>query len=128
MLKALGVRRDVDLVQDRDDPAGPRSQSMGRQPYRRRRIDQPDHQFGLAGPRQCPAHALGLHRAFGLAQARSVCEDHRQPAEIEVHLDHVARGAGLFAHDRNIALGQRIQQTRLARIGRPGDDDSHAVA
>ena len=43
-------------------------------------------------------------------------------------LDHVARGAGLLRHDRNVALGERVHQARLAGIGRPGDDDAHAVA
>ena len=35
---------------------------------------------------------------------------------------------GLLRHDRHVALGERIQQGRLAGIGRAGDDDAEAVA
>ena len=45
-----------------------------------------------------------------------------------MHLDDVARGARLLRHDGHVALGERIQQRRLAGIGRSGDDDAEAVA
>ena len=49
-------------------------------------------------------------------------------AEVEMHLDHIARGARLLRDDRHVALGERIQQRRLAGVGRSGDDDAEAVA
>ncbi len=74
---------------------------------------------GSPRPRPCPRASR--------RPAVSV-EDHRHAAEIEMHLDDVARGARLLRHDRHVALGQRIQQARLAGIGRTGDDDAEAVA
>ena len=45
-----------------------------------------------------------------------------------MNLDDVARGAGLLRHDRHVALGERVQQARLAGIGRTGDHDPQPVA
>ena len=45
-----------------------------------------------------------------------------------MHLDDVARGARLLRDDRHVAPGERVEQARLAGIGRAGDDDAEAVA
>src|ERR1700722_15746679 len=52
------------------------------------------------------------------AQAGGVGQHHRVAAEIERHLDHVARGAGAGGGDRHLAPRQRVHQTRFAGIGR----------
>ena len=45
-----------------------------------------------------------------------------------MHLDHVARGPRLLRNDGHVALGEGVQETRLAGIGRTGDHDVEAVA
>ena len=45
-----------------------------------------------------------------------------------MHLDHVARGAGIRRDDRRFAPRDAIEQRRLAGIGRPGDRHHQAVA
>ena len=45
-----------------------------------------------------------------------------------MHLDDVARGAGIGRHDRRLAPRQPIEQGRFAGIGRPGNGDHEAVA
>ena len=43
-------------------------------------------------------------------------------------LDHIAGRPRLLRHDRHVALSERVQQRRLAGIGRTGDDHPEAVA
>ncbi len=45
-----------------------------------------------------------------------------------MHLDHVARGAGIGRDDRRLAPGDPVEQRRLAGIGRTGDRHHQAVA
>ena len=89
-------------------------------PHRRGGIDQPQHEIGVLDPRQCPADPLGLDLAARLAYPRGIDEDHRDAAEVEMHLDDVARGARLVRDDRHVALGERIQQRLdLPALGGP---------
>ena len=53
---------------------------------------------------------------------------HRIAVEIELHLDDVARGAGVRRHDRDLAARELIHQRRLADIRRPGDRDDETIA
>ena len=53
---------------------------------------------------------------------------HRIAVEIEMHLDDVARGAGMRRHDRHLAPRDPIEQRRLAGIGRTRDRDHQALA
>ena len=64
----------------------------------------------------------------GLAHARRIADDHRQAFELQPHLDHVARGAGFLRDDGHVAPGQRIQQARLAGVGRPRQHDVKPLA
>src|SRR2546423_954438 len=70
-----------------------------------------------------PPHALLLDRVLAVAHAGGIQQRDRIPAQIEMHLDHVARGAGVRRHDRGLASRQPIEQARLAGIWRPGDGD-----
>ena len=82
------------------------------------RIDHPQHQVGRVRPRLRAPHALLLDRIVALADAGGVEQGHRIAAEIEMHLDHVARRAGVGRHDRGLAPRQAIEQARLAGIRR----------
>ena len=92
------------------------------------RLHQPQHEVGVLGSRSRPAHAFLLDRIVGLANAGGV--DHRDgiAVEIELHLDHVARRAGMRRDDRDLAARELIDQRRLADIRRARDRDHQAVA
>ena len=51
-----------------------------------------------------------------------------RPREIEMNLDNIAGGPRLLRDDGHVAARQRIQQARLAGVGRSGDDHAEAVA
>ena len=53
---------------------------------------------------------------------------HRIAVEIELHLDDVARGAGMRRDDRHLAPRQLIHQRRLADIRRTRNRDHEAIA
>ena len=56
-----------------------------------------------------PLRALDARRLDGivsLAQPRRVEQNDRRTVEIELHLDHVTRGARDSGHDRHLAPGQ----------------------
>ena len=54
-----------------------------------------------------------------LSRIRRCRATYRIAVEIEMDLDHVARGAGIRRHDRRLAPRQPIEQCRFSRIGRP---------
>ena len=91
-------------------------------------LDNPDPKVGLLGPRQRAAHALRLDRIRSLPEPRRVGDPNRKAGQHQAHFDHVARGARDIAHDRRLALGQRVQQARLAGVGRADNSDAEAVA
>ena len=93
-----------------------------------RRVRQPQHEVGIRRTRPGTTDALLLDRIVGLANAGGVDHRHRIAVEIELHLDDVARGAGMRRHDRDLAARQLIHQRRLADIRRSGDRDHEAVA
>ena len=92
------------------------------------RIGQPQHQIGLRRARPRAPHALLLHGIVGLANAGGVDHRHRIAVEIELHLDDVARGAGVRRDDRDLAPRQLIHQGRLADIRRTRDRDHQSIA
>ena len=91
-------------------------------------VDNPKHEICPVSPRQSPPHAFALDGAAALSQARRVRDDDRQTANIQVHLDHVARGPGFFRDDGDVTLGQRIEDRGFARVWRPGDDHVKPLA
>ena len=91
-------------------------------------VSQPEHEVGLRRPRPGAAHALLLDRIVGVADAGGVEHHHRIAVEIELHLDDVARGAGMRRDDRGLAPREVIQQRRLAGIRRTGDRDHQPFA
>ena len=49
------------------------------------------------------------------------------PRQVEMDLDDIAGRPRLLRHDCRVAPRERIQQSRLADVGRSGDDDAEAV-
>ena len=95
--------RKVDLVQDRDRRGTAHrrarigaAQAPGGESHCGA-VASTTHRTRSASPARAkrPPDPLGLDLAFGLAQARRVDEHDRNAAEIEMHLDHIARGARL---------------------------------
>ena len=87
--------------------------------------------FGAVGIRRTrpgAAYALLLHRIVGVANARGIDHRHRIAVEIELHLDHIARGASMRRHDRHLAPRQCIHQRRLADIRRAGNRNNEPFA
>ena len=93
-----------------------------------RRVREPQHEIGFRRAGARTAHALLLHGIVGLANAGGVDDRHRIAVEIELHLDDVARGAGMRRYDRDLAPRQLIHQGRLADIRRTGNRNHEAVA
>ena len=81
-------------------------------------IDQPEHEIGLLHSRQSAPDPLRLDRAVGLPDPGRVGDDHRQAAEVEMNLDGVAGRARLLRNDCRVAPRQRVEEARLADIGR----------
>ena len=59
-----------------------------------------------------PSRSTG---SSAFADARGVEQRHRIAAEIEMHLDHVARGAGERRHDRGLAPRDAVEQASTCR-------------
>jgi hypothetical protein len=95
---------------------------------RRTGLHHPQHQIGRFRPRPRAFDAFQLDRILGLPNAGGVEQRHRPATEIEMHLDHVARGAGIRRHDRRLALGDPIEQRGFAGIGWAGDGDHQTLA
>ena len=93
-----------------------------------RRVGQPQHEVRIRRARPGTTDALLLDRIVGLANPGSVDHRHRIAVEIELHLDDVARGAGMRRHDRDFTPRELIHQRRLADIRRPGDRDDETIA
>src|SRR5581483_9801705 len=74
------------------------------------------------------AHALLLHGIIGLANPGGVDHRHRIAVEIELHLDDIARGAGMRGDDRDFTPRELVHQRRLADIRRTRDRDHKPVA
>ena len=91
-------------------------------------VGQPQHQIGFRRARAGAPHAFLLDGIVGLANAGGVDHRHRIAVEIELHLDDVARRAGMRRHDRDLAPRQLIHQRRFADIRRTCDRDHQAVA
>ena len=91
-------------------------------------ITQPEHQVRFRGAGPGPAHPLLLDGIVGLANAGGIDHRHRIAIEIELHLDDVARGAGMRRDDRDLAPRQLIHQRRFADIRRSGDRDHQPIA
>lgn len=116
VLRPLGS--EIDLRQDAPDLAGSlrfRGSRCGILIVVRRR--QPQREIGARRPFKGTADALPLDHAFGFAKARRVDKGDRHAFKIQMHLDHVPRGAGFLGDDGHIPSGERIQQAGLARVG-----------
>ena len=90
-------------------------------------IGKPQHEIRFPCPRSRAAHAFLLDGIVGLANARGVDDGHRIAVEIELHLDDVARGAGMRRDDRHVTARQQIDQRRLADIRRASNRHHEAV-
>ena len=90
----------------------PRSRAPGRR-----------HRTRLGTP-----HAFLLDRIIGFTNARGVDHRDRLAVEIELHFDDVARGAGIWRDDRDLAPRQMIDQCRFADVRRACDRDHQSVA
>ena len=64
----------------------------------------------------------------GLAQPGGVGQGDRDAAEVEPRFDHVPRGARPRRDDRRLPADQRVQEGRLAGIGRPEDRHHEPLA
>src|SRR5205823_3821476 len=65
---------------------------------------------------------------IGLTYARGVDDRYRVIIEIELHLNDVARGAGMWRDDRDLAPRQLVHQRRLAHIRWTRDRDHQPLA
>ena len=88
-------------------------------------------------PVQGAAHAFTLDRVLALgirhrrgerAQAGGVRQRHRPAAEVQMDVDHVARGAGDSRDDSGLIPIQPIDEARFSGVRRPQDRDRQAVA
>src|SRR5215831_16712834 len=93
-----------------------------------RYVNDPQHQIGFSRACVRTAYALLLHRLDAVANARRIQDGHRIAVELEMDLDHIARGAGERRNDRCLAPRQPVQQCRLAGIRRPGNGNDETVA
>ena len=85
--------------------------------------------MGARGGGAGAAHAFALDRiGASRADAGGVEQIDGVAVEVEMHLDHVARGAGGGRHDRGLAPRDAIEQRRLAGIGGAGDHHPKPVA
>ena len=91
-------------------------------------IGEPQHEIRFGRTRARAPHAFLLDGIVGLANAGGVDDRHRIAVEIELHLDDVARGAGMRRDDRDLAPRELIHQRRLADIRRTRDGDHEPVA
>ena len=92
-----------------------------------RAIVQPKRQVRAFRPAARPRDAFLLDRIDAVANAGGIDEGHGIAAQIEKHLDQIARRPGDRRGDGDVAAGQCVHQRRLADIGRPGDDDGKAL-
>ena len=74
------------------------------------------------------ANPLLLHRILAVPDAGGVQQRHRITVEVEMHLDHVARRPRHRRHDGDLALGDPVEQRRLAGVRRPGNRHHQPVA
>ncbi len=74
------------------------------------------------------ANAFLLDHVVGVAHASGVDERQADAIETDRFAQHVARRAGNRRDDRAFALGQRVEQARLADIGPADDHDVQSVA
>ena len=79
-------------------------------------------------PRPRPLDPFELDLVARLAQSRRIRDHDRIAGEVEMHLDHVARGAGALRDDRHVAPRERVHQARLADIGGAEDDEGKPVS
>ena len=91
-------------------------------------ITQPQHQIGFRRARHSPPHTFQLHRIIGLTYARGVDDRYRVIIEIELHLNDVARRAGMWRYDCDLTARELIHQRGLADIWRAGDRDDETIA
>ena len=70
--------------------------------------------------RRTPSRSTG---SSAIANSGGVDENYRIAAEIEKHLDQVARRSGVWGGNCDVAAGERIDQGRFSDIGRTGDDN-----
>src|SRR5262245_14317145 len=73
-------------------------------------VDHPQRQVRARGLLARAPYALALDRIVRLADARGVEDRDGVAAEIEMHLEHVARGSGKRRDDRRLAPRQAIEQ------------------
>ena len=122
---------EIDLVGDASRSLSPRAASSGGGGAASAALA--SHQPQRRGRRRARAPACaGCPRARStLAASRMPAvsdDDHRIAAEVEPHLDHVARRAGLLRDDRRLAPGERVEEARLAHVGRAREHDAEALA
>ncbi len=113
----------VDLV-----PDSPYRRSLQLWSFVPLRIAHPQYEVRFRRPRPRPAYTFLLDGIVGLANSGGVDHGHRIAVEIELHLDHVPRGARVRRHDRHLAPRQRIHQRGFADIRRTGDRDHQSLA
>ena len=92
------------------------------------RINHPQYEVSLRRARPRATYAFLLHGIVGLANPRRVDHRHRIAVEIELHLDDVARGAGMRRDDRDLAPRQLIHQRRLADVRGTRDRNHQPLA
>ena len=91
-------------------------------------IDHPQHEIRILDSLKRPPDPLRLDRTLSaLIPAVSVTMT-GNPRRVEMDLDDIACGPRLLRHDCRVAPRERIEQRRLADVGRSGDDDAEAVA
>src|SRR3954451_23093062 len=78
------------------------------------RLLHPQHQIRRGRAVAGSSNALLLDGIVALAHTGGIEQRHWVTAEIEMHLDYVARRAGVRRHDRGLAPRQPIEQAGLA--------------
>src|SRR5258705_3446735 len=72
-------------------------------------------------------NSLLLNLVARLAQAGSINEHHRQPADVGSFLDRISCRARDGRNDRSVAAKQLVQQARFAGVGTPDDRGANAT-
>ena len=117
---------EVGLVEDEQRVAVDQRGQRGVR-FRRARVQHHQPEIGVLRAVERAADPLRLDRARFVAQPRRVGHDRRIAAEVEMDLDRVPRGAGLGRDDGDVAPGERVDQARLAHVGRAEHGDRDPV-
>ncbi len=127
----LGLLHQIDLVEDQElarrDVAEPAEDRVGLLVDAALGVDQQRHDVGVMRPAPGRRHHGAVEPAARRENARRVDEDELRTALHGDAAHQRARRLHLRADDRHLAADQRVDQRRLADIGRPDQGDESAA-